>query len=52
MAVARDERLSKRDHGIVLPQSWGAFYELTTLDDAAFKGALTVVAKPAWVTAG
>ena len=52
MAISEDMRLSNPAHGQLLPQSWRTLYELTKLDDAAFNDALTVVAKPTWVTAG
>lgn len=37
MAIASDERLSKRAHVNVLPTSWGTLYELTKLDNATLE---------------
>ncbi len=36
MTVSRDQRLSDRNHGSVLPPSWRTLYELTKLDDSTF----------------
>ena len=36
MTIARDARLSKRNHGSVLPPHWRTLYELTRLDNQTF----------------
>lgn len=40
MRVARDERLTKPSHGMVLPPSWRTLFELSLLDDARFEQAI------------
>jgi hypothetical protein len=40
MKIANDRRLTKLSHVKVLPSSWGTLYELTKLDDKAFKTAM------------
>jgi N6-adenosine-specific RNA methylase IME4 len=40
MAIAADQRLSKRTHVSVLPPHWGTLYELTKLDDEQFEAAI------------
>lgn len=40
MAVAKDPRLSDRNHGSALPASWRTLYELSKLDGDSFQAAL------------
>jgi hypothetical protein len=41
MKIARDPRLQKAARAQVLPMAWSTLYELTKLDDEAFKQAVT-----------
>jgi N6-adenosine-specific RNA methylase IME4 len=40
MSIAKDERVSNRNHGSDLPSSWRTLYELTKLDDETWAMAL------------